>query len=152
MKSEQFDDAVALLKKLYRDEQFVLVAVDGHSAAGKFTFARKLQAALRDVQLVHGDDFYRVMSKTERFKLAAPQGYRRYYDWERLEQQVLAPLAARREARYRAYSWETGTLRDAKVVQPHGTVIVEGVFCARPELRSFYDAIFLMDTGAETRA
>ena len=114
-------------------------------------FACNLQNTLPDAQLVHSDDFYRVMSETERFDLDASEGYRCYFDWERLERQVLSPLKARQEAHYRAYNWETGMLGDAKVVQPLGTVIVEGVFCARPELRSYYDAIFLVNTDEEIR-
>ena len=152
MRSDSFDEAVSLISKLAQGEQLVLIAVDGHSAAGKSTFARRLQHTLLGAQLVHGDDFYRVMSETERFDLDASEGYRRYFDWERLEQQVLSPLAARQEARYRVYNWETGVLGDEKVVQPRGTIVVEGVFSARPELRGYYDAIFLVSTEEKIRA
>ena len=152
MRPGSFDKAVSLIRKLGQDEQFVLIAVDGHSAAGKSTLARKLQTTLAGVQLVHGDDFYRVMPETERFDLNASEGYRRYFDWERLEQQVLSPLAARQEAHYRVYNWATGALGDTKVVQPRGIVIIEGVFSARPELRDYYDAIFLVNTEEKIRA
>lgn len=39
-----------------------MVAVDGHSAAGKSTFAAAL-AACTAAALVPGDDFYRVMDE-----------------------------------------------------------------------------------------
>jgi len=78
-------------------------------------------------------------------------GYGRYYDWERLARQVLIPLKNRQTARYQAYDWETGTLGRWKVVHPHGTILVEGVFSARPELRSYYDAIFLVETDRDAR-
>ncbi len=147
-----FDEAVSLVRKLGQGGQPVTIAVDGHSAAGKSTFARNLQTTLSNVQLVYGDDFYRVIPETERFNLNASEGYRRYYDWERLERQVLSPLAARQEARYGVYNWATGALGDTKASQPRGIIVVEGIFSARPELRSYYSAIFLVSTRAEIRA
>ncbi|CAA9570609.1 MAG: hypothetical protein AVDCRST_MAG86-1619 [uncultured Truepera sp.] len=152
MSSGSVADAVSLVKELSRVEQPALIAIDGHSAAGKSTLAHTLQSALRDVQIVYGDDFYRVMPETERFRLDAPAGYGHYYDWERLERQVLIPLSDQQTARYKAYNWEIGALSDWKVVQPYGAVIVEGVFSARPELRGYYDAIFLVETEEKTRA
>ena len=147
-----FDAATALLQRLHRGRELTLVAVDGHSAAGKSTFAARLQTVFPDIQLVHGDDFYRVMPEPERFSLDAPGGYQNYYDWERLECQVLHSLAAQQEAHYEVYNWATETLEDKRIVQPRGMVIVEGVFSARPELRSYYDAIFLVETKETTRA
>ena len=135
MSSGNVADAVSLVKELSGVEQPALIAIDGHSAAGKSTLARTLQGAIRDVQIVCGDDFYRVMPETERFGLDASTGYKRYYDWERLERQVLVPLINGQTVRYRAYNWETGALGDCNVVHPHGIIVVEGVFCARPELR-----------------
>ena len=147
-----FNAAAALLQSLRQGRELILVAIDGHSAAGKSTLAAGLQALCPEVQLVHGDDFYRVMPETERFDLDASEGYRRYFDWERLEQQVLRPLATLQEARYSVYDWATGALSDTKIVRPLGTVIIEGVFSARPELRRYYDAIFLVETNERIRA
>lgn len=152
MSSGSVADAALLVKELSRVKQTTLIAIDGHSAAGKSTLARTLRDALEDVQVVYGDDFYRVMPEMERFRLDAPAGYRRYYDWERLKRQVLVPLINGQTAHYWAYNWETGALGDWKAVQPYGAVIVEGVFSARPELRGYYDAVFLVETGGETRA
>lgn len=152
MRLDSLDDAALLVAELGRVKQPALIAIDGHSAAGKSTLARALQEVRRDVQIVYGDDFYRVMPETERFGLDASTGYKRYYDWERLERQVLAPLINGQTAHYRAYNWKTGALGDWKAVQPYGAVIVEGVFSARPELRGYYDAIFLVETEEKTRA
>jgi len=71
MRPGSAEDAVSLVKELYRLEQPVLVAIDGHSAAGKSTLARALQSRIENVQIVCGDDFYRVMPEAERFGLDA---------------------------------------------------------------------------------
>ena len=128
----------------------VLVAIDGHSAAGKSTLARTLQRRL-EAQVVAGDDFYRVMDEGKRFSLDADAGYRRYYDWERLGVEVLEPLSSQRRARYRVYDWTTGALGDSKEVAPHGVVLVEGVYSARPELRRYYGACLLVETPQRVR-
>jgi hypothetical protein len=60
--------------------------------------------------IVHGDDFYRPMPERERAQLNAQQGYYRYFDWERLRDQVLAPLCADQTARYQSFDWATGQL------------------------------------------
>jgi pantothenate kinase-related protein Tda10 len=51
----------------------VVVAVDGHSAAGKSTLALRLADKL-DAAMVPGDDFYRVMDTAERIRLEPWEG------------------------------------------------------------------------------
>ena len=53
-----------------------IVAVDGHSAAGKSAFADRLSQRV-DASIVHGDDFYRVMDDSERERLTAQARRRR---------------------------------------------------------------------------
>lgn len=145
-------DAVTLIQRLSEGKSGapVLVAIDGHSAAGKSTLARTLQRRL-EAQLVSGDDFYGVMDEAERFSLDAEAGYRRYYDHERLAAEVLEPLSNRQTARYRAYDWMTGALGDYRETAPHGTILVEGVYVARPELRRYYDVCVLVETPERVR-
>ncbi|MFM7535196.1 MAG: AAA family ATPase [Acidimicrobiales bacterium] len=61
-------------------DRITLIGVDGHSAAGKSTFAARLAERL-DASLVRGDDFYRVMDAAERARLTPEEGMRSYYDW-----------------------------------------------------------------------
>ena len=86
-----------------------VVAVDGHSAAGKSTFAETL-AKRAGAVLVRGDDFYRVTSEAERAGLGPREGVERYYDWQRLRDEVLAVVRGGVTARYRPYDWRTGLL------------------------------------------
>jgi len=129
----------------------VLVAIDGHSAAGKSTLARTLQAALPQVTIVHTDNFYRPMPEVDRARLDAAGGYQQYYDWQRLEHEVLQPLAHGSMSRYRRYNWQQNTLDGWHEVTPHGIVIVEGCYAARPELRSYYHVIIVVETPEQER-
>jgi uridine kinase len=130
----------------------LLVAIDGHSAAGKSTLARTLQATLPQVTIVHMDDFYRPMLPADRARLDAAGGYQQYYDWQRLEHEVLQPLAQGTASRYRRYDWQQNTLDGWQEVRPAGMVIVEGCYAARPELRDYYHTSIVVETPAQERA
>lgn len=129
----------------------LLVGIDGYSAAGKSSLARRLAEVLPAVTVVEIDDFYRVMDEDERFALAPQEGYGRDYDWERLRSDVLEPLSAGRVARYRRYDWDTGSLGSWVEVKPEGVVVVEGVYSLRPELRPFYDVSLFVATPSAAR-
>ncbi|MER5468127.1 hypothetical protein [Streptomyces sp. NPDC002685] len=126
---------------------FALIAIDGMGGSGKSTLASAV-ARLADAVVVHGDDFYRPMDADERAGLTPAQGYDRYFDWQRLRDDVLTPLTAGRAAHYRRYDWSTGALAtDGECgVARHGIVLVEGVYTARPELVDHYDLVVYVDT------
>lgn len=133
---------------------FALIGIDGTGGSGKSTLAQELAAVLRGprgatmVTVVHGDDFYREMDPEERLKLSPAEGYELYYDWERLREEVLAPLTAGNSAAYRRYDWPSGRIVPGEQHDvPHsGYVIVEGVFTVRPELEGYYDLTVFVDT------
>lgn len=129
----------------------LLVGIDGCSAAGKSTLAHFLILYLSHVTIVHGDDFYRVMNEGERAALDGAGGYRFYYDWQRLERDVLQPLSHRHVARYQAYTWNTGRLGEWVEVQPQGIILVEGVYTTRPELRAYFDITMFVETNFALR-
>jgi len=65
------------------------------------------------------------------------------------------PLRAGKPARYRRFEWDAaerrGLTTDAVEVKPHGIVIVDGVYCNRPELAELYDVSVFVDTPEPTR-
>ena len=145
-------DAVGAVHDLVKARgSWLMVAVDGYSAAGKSTFASAL-ARRTGAVVVRGDDFYRVMDEGARARLSPSDGIAYYYDWERLASEVLSPLRERRAATYRPSDWQTGQLARRRVRVPAATVVaVEGVFVSRPELRPYYDVSVLLEAPAETR-
>jgi uridine kinase len=97
-----------------------LVAVDGPGGAGKSTYAVRLAAAC-EAQLLHTDDFA---------SWDTPIQW-----WPRLEEEVLAPLAADRPARYQRYDWVQKSLAQWRTINPGGVLILEGVSSARAAVR-----------------
>jgi uridine kinase len=134
---------------------FALVSVDGPGGSGKSTLAAELALSLgrtAPVTVVAGDDFYRPMPAGERLLLSPEDGYHRYFDWQRLRDQVLIPLTSGTAAQYQRYDWPAGALAAGG---PHhvprsGVVLVEGVYTARPELAGYYDLAVWVDTPRET--
>src|ERR1039458_2006977 len=87
------------------------------------------------------------MRAEERLLLSPQEGYSQYFDWQRLRDQVLIPLASGSDARYQRYDWPTGELAASELhhVPRSGVAIVEGVYTARPELAGYYDLTVLVE-------
>ena len=125
-----------------------LIGIDGPGGAGKSTFAaalaRRLQRERISVAVVHKDDFF--LPSTQR-----PAGYGADkplggdFDWQRLRDQVLIPLAHRQPASYQRYDWPTDRLAEWQTLADCQVVIVEGVYALRRELRGLYDLTIWID-------
>lgn len=134
-------EAIDWLQRLLRRHArpVSVIAVDGHSAAGKSTFARELTGRFGAVR-VRGDDFYRVMEPADRAALTPEEGAHRYYDWERMLDEAIKPLRAGRPASYRPYDWTLNCLAElSTTIEPAAIVVVEGLFVGRPELDDVVD-------------
>jgi uridine kinase len=148
-------DAVARWRADYAG--LLVVAIDGHGAAGKSTIADAVAAAT-GAALVRTDDFFLDQPGRSAARPAppppppAPAGLAGYYDWSRLRTEALVPLRARRAASFRRFDWERGRGLDGSVsVQPRDLVLVEGVFSAAPELSDLVDRSVFVDTPESER-
>ncbi|MGW3910942.1 uridine kinase family protein [Streptomyces sp. NPDC005070] len=149
-KIEAVAERVVAAARARGNQGLALIAVDGMGGSGKSTLASAV-ARLGDAVVVHGDDFYRPMDADERAALTPAEGYDRYFDWQRLRDEVLTPLATGHDAHYGRYDWPTGSLAtdDLCAVACDGIVLVEGVYTARPELVDHYDLVVYVDTPPE---
>jgi hypothetical protein len=97
--------------------------------------------------VVHGDDFYRPLPSAERLALDAAQGYRQYFDWERLRDQVLQPLRSGGVSRHQHYDWgsgEVGGEHHEVAASGHAQLCVPGAAArpwARPRARGLDRAV-----------
>lgn len=130
----------------------LLIGIDGFSGAGKSTLSRTLAHLDKRAVIIQMDDFYRPMPEDEGLSLSPAQGFERYYDWQRVREQVLAPLSqSRREISYQSYDWPSRTLGRWERFQSSGVVVVEGTYSTRPELRDFYDYRIFVATPDDVR-
>jgi uridine kinase len=140
----------------------LVIAIDGHGAAGKSTIAAAV-AQETGAGLVHTDDFFNAGPEPggpQRARLgvsAAPaphdeRGLSGYYDWRRLRAEALEPLRAGRAAEFRRFDWERGSGLDGTVsAAPSPLIVLEGVFSASPELSDLVDRSVFVDTPEPER-
>jgi uridine kinase len=114
-----------------------LVLIDGHSGAGKTTFAGALHARLGG-ELVHTDDL--LDGWADQFTY-----------WDRLVDNVFEPIAAGRVGRYQRYDWIKGRFADWVEVKPAEILIVEGVGAARAEGRALASLSIFVDAPRAVR-
>ncbi len=116
-----------------------LVAVDGHSASGKTTLARRLATALPRAAVLHSDDL---------------AWHHSLFDWrELLLDGVLKPLWAGETVDYRPPPWvERGRAGSIQLPVATQTVILEGVGASRRDLVDLVDAAVWVETDEPERA
>jgi uridine kinase len=139
------------IEALERRRRTLLIGIDGPGGSGKSTLARELAGLIDNATIVEFDDFYR--SADER-RLRARGGSEEIggdFDWRRVLDQILNPLAENEEARYQRYDWDRDQLAEWHVVIPGGVVIVEGNYSTRSELRDYYDLTIWVDAPYEVR-
>lgn len=143
------DEVLAHVDRWRREHDEVLVvAVDGHGAAGKTTIARGVATA-GQAALLHTDDFFRDHRLTG---LADPLPLADYYDWAALRSLALAPLRISRPAEFPHRHWEQPEAAGRRVVvEPRRVVVLEGVTAASPALADLVDRRVLVATPEPER-
>jgi uridine kinase len=140
------------------DADVLVIAVDGHGAAGKSTIAAAV-ARVTGAALIHTDDFFGPGSGTGELRISRPAvravcGHHlsAYYDWRRLRAEALEPLRTGHTAEFRRFDWERGSGLDGTVsVTPSRLIMLEGVFSAAPELSDLVDKTVFVDTPEAER-
>lgn len=147
------DAAEVVRERIYDlDQDRVVVAIDGPSAAGTTTLGGVLASTLISA-LIPSDDFYRDLDDGQRWNLSPADGVEQYFDWQRLRAEALLPLLAGKPARYRPFSWVPGGGLSERVVTicPARIIIVEGVYASRHEFADLIDLSVLVQTPEPER-
>jgi uridine kinase len=127
----------------------LVVAIDGHGAAGKSTLADGLSRHL-DVAVIHTDDFFRSTEQRNGHETTEPMD--RYYDADRLRDEALLPLRNGDDVSFTAFDEENDEFREETVtISPASVIVLEGVSAASPALRDLVDRSILVHTPLDTR-
>ncbi|MFT4187543.1 MAG: 4-amino-4-deoxy-L-arabinose transferase [Aeromicrobium sp.] len=95
-------------------EPHAIVLLDGRSGTGKSHLADEVVVLVHEARLVRMDDLYPGWDGLD----AAIQA---------VAHDLLAPLAAGRPGRWRAYDWHAARLTDWHTVEPGAPLLIEGV-------------------------
>ena len=139
-----------LIKANCNKQSTLLIGIDGCGGSGKSTLARQLRADLQNVTIIHKDDFYlpssRIMKTAPSEKPIGAD-----YDWNRLLNEVLAPLSQDKADYYQRYDWDSDRLAEWHTVPVGGIVIIEGVYTLRQELADYFDLKVWVDCPRDKR-
>jgi phosphoribulokinase len=135
------------------DRRPVTVGIDGQGGSGKSTLARELAQNLAlSAAIVQGDDFYSDTSAREKSLLTPEEGYEKYFDWRRLESEVIrSTRGGAATLRYQRYDWNIAEMGEWTEIPMPEVVIIEGVYSLRPELRHGFDVTIFVHTNESTR-
>ena len=122
---------------LIEKQALILVGIDGLGGAGKSTVANSIKESFPITTIVEMDDFY------------VPELARA--DWDRVYEQVIAPLKNTSVGSYRRFDWDTKKLAEWRRVKPKGIVIIEGVYALCEKLRGAYDYKVWVEAPYEVR-
>lgn len=114
-----------------------LVLIDGHSGAGKTTFADGLSRSVGG-ELVHTDDL--LDGWDDQFTY-----------WKRLVRNVFEPIADGRAGGYWRFDWAEGKFVEWVSVKPAPILIVEGVGASRAEGRALASLTVFVDAPRTVR-
>lgn len=121
----------------------VLVAIDGHSGAGKSHLAQLL-SQVYDCSVLHMDDFFLPAELKTSERLQEPGGNVHY---ERFAQEVLPGLRSGRPFQYGVFDCRTQRVSHTVKVEPKALTVVEGVYSMHPIFGDPYDLrVFLRVT------
>lgn len=138
--NDHVEKVVIQIEQLLRKKQFVNVAIDGNSGAGKSTMSAFLKRKFV-ANVFHMDDFFlRPEQRTEERTLEVGGNV----DYERFKVDVLDQLHLGKPFSYQVYDCSVERLTSVIDVQPKRLNIVEGVYSMHPALRDAFDyKIFL---------
>lgn len=112
----------------------LLIAIDGYGGSGKSTLALSLAQTSQEISLVSIDDFYLPSYAPDHSHASIGP----YFDWRRIEQQVLIPLQNSQNGRDQRYDWDLEDMAEWHDVRANPTHNKLGI-CASKTLANFHE-------------
>lgn len=146
MSISDFYDELIGLKSL---KKTLLIGIDGGGGAGKSTLARRIEGLNPTIiTVVHMDDFYKPSADRKGVSIDKIAGY---FDWKRVEQQVLIPLSLHNSTSYQRYDWDKDQLAEWHSIEAGNIIIIEGCYSLLKEIRHYYGLKIWVDSPKNVR-
>lgn len=143
---ERFAQVTDRLRKLAAsDAERIVIAIDGKCASGKTTLGHYLQREF-DANLFHMDDFFLQKEQRTPKRLAEVGGN---VDYERFQTEVLEPLLAGNDVKYRPFHCKTLQIGEGVEILPKRVNIIEGSYSQHTYFGDIYDLKVFMEIEPE---
>jgi uridine kinase len=134
-----------------------VIAVDGVDGAGKTTFAdqlaERLRAEGRDVVRASIDGFHHPLAYRRAEGRTPVAVWHRHFDYAALRRELIEPWRAGPPATYRPavhdVAYEVALELPPRTPPEEGVLVVDGLFCQRPELEGCWDRVVFLDVPFE---
>ncbi len=136
---------VSAIEDLHKENENIIIAIDGRCASGKTTFAAELQK-IYDCNVIHMDEFFlRPEQRTSERLATAGENV----DHERFLEEVLLPLKAGNDFWYRPFNCTTMTLGEPIEIKSKKINIIEGSYSCHNNLYKYYDLKIFLTVDSE---
>jgi uridine kinase len=130
----------------FKKSKFI-IGVDGAGGSGKSTFVNELAENLINTEIVRMDDFYKPEYLRKEPNAGNEIGF--FFDWRKLEREVLIPFTNYSDINFQKYDWPSNTLKYRQKIPRESNIIIEGVYSIRKELADYYDLKIWIDCPSE---
>lgn len=138
---------ITKIRKLLKDKEKVIIAIDGKAASGKST-AAYLLSLIFDSSVIHMDDFFLPQEKRTKERYAQPGGNIHY---ERFKDDVVRYIKKNEDFSYRRFDCAIMDYGAKVEIEAKPLMIVEGAYSQHIEYRSIYDLKVFFDIDAGTQ-
>ncbi|OBW60495.1 uridine kinase [Solibacillus silvestris] len=153
----KYDNLILQIKegyeKHYKTRPYI-IALDGLSGAGKTTLVIQLKRILKNLVIIHIDDF--IVERDKRYDTGQEQWFEYYqlqwdteYLKEHLYQKIQQNVSPFKLPFYQKQE-DTHVIKTIDL-SSNSIVIIEGIFLLRDEWKNFYDYIVFLDCPKEIR-
>ena len=138
---------ITKIRKLMKEKDKVIIALDGRSASGKST-AAYLLSLIFDASVIHMDDFFLPPEKRTKERYLEPGGNVHY---ERFRDEVVRYIKKNENFSYRRFDCGIMDYGARVEIEAKPLMIVEGAYSQHIEYRSMYDLKVFFDVDAKTQ-
>ena len=143
-----YEELFAKIEELRGTYNAFAVAIDGMAGAGKTTLAAYLSKKY-GAPVVHLDDFRLPTPERAAGWEAIPGGD---MDFERFEEEIVAPWMEKRPLVYTTLDPATGEMLDRRALPDGQMFLFEGTYIMHPMIRDFFDLRLFVRVGADEQA
>lgn len=134
------DSIITLIESKQKEQQNIVVGIDGRAAAGKSTIAKYLKDYFNAL-VIHTDHYFLPVERKTPARLSEPGGN---IDYERLEKEVFHHINDE-IITTNEFDCKNQALRLKKPNKRTNIVIVEGVYSLHPKFQPYYDIKIFID-------
>lgn len=131
-----------------KDDQPILIAIDGQCGSGKSTLGRLLYSVY-PCNLFHTDDFFLPKSMRTPERYATPGGN---IHWERIRDEIIVPVKNGTPFSFRKFDCSKMDYGETVCVQPEEINILEGSYSVHPALIDAYTLKIFLKTSPEIQS